>query len=274
MAKHNDALDVWVRPEHSHDGLLAWSAQRALLVEPLLVCEVRFRGLLHTIYGVPVPPRYLALLARLVGTARARKVAGDGAQVDMRTPTPVMAGIDPVDTFIAAARLGDSAARKSALRHLARRLGDPRVVALRRGLEKKAQAKDPTVATSALSALSVLRDKNAVPTIIEILETADAAVASAAHASLVTLSCEDLGRKAKRWSEWWAANANRPRVEWLLDGLAHKTPELRLLASNELYEVCGEYFGYHYDLPEPEREEARQRWIAWWQAEQASPGTR
>jgi hypothetical protein len=53
-------------------------------------------------------------------------------------------------------------------------------------------------------------------------------------------------------------------VEWLLEALAHRNPELRLLASTELYEISGEYFGYHYDLPERDREEARQRWIAWW----------
>jgi hypothetical protein len=274
VAKHSDAIDVWVRPEHNHDGLLAWSAKHALLVEPFLVCEARFRGLLHALYGIPVPPRYLALLARLVGTAGARRVAGDGARVDTRTPTPVMAGIDPVDTFIAAARLGDPTARKSALRHLSRRLRDPRVVELRHGLQKKAQAKDVTMATSAIQALTHLRDKNAVPAMIELLETTSAEVASTAHAALVTLTCEDLGRKPKRWTEWWAAMGSRPRIEWLLEGLAHKTPELRLLASNELYEVCGEYFGYHYDLPEPEREEARQRWIAWWQDQPENPAGR
>lgn len=271
VAKHNDALDVWVRPEHDHDALLAWSEKHALLVEPFLVCEVRFRGLLHVLYGLPVPPRYLALLARLVGTADARKVVGDSSRPDMPTPTPVMAGIDPVDTFIAAARLGDAAARKSALRHLSRRLGNPRVIELRCGLEKKTYDKNPTVATTALQALAHLRDKNAVPVIIELLEAADSKVADAAQATLVTLTCEDLGRKAKRWLEWWSAMGSRSRIEWLLEGLAHKTPELRLLASNELYEVCGEYFGYHYDLPERDREEARQRWITWWQNRDNSP---
>jgi len=267
VAKHKEALHVWVRPEHDHDGLLAWSAKHALLVEPFLVCEVRFRGLLHALYGIPVPPRYLALLAKMVGTAGARKVAGDGGRVDSRTPTPVVAGIDPVDIFVAAARLGDVAVRRSALRHLARRLGDPREVELRRSLEKKAGAKDPTVAISALQALGDLRDKNAVPVIIEQLESANPDVALAAYSALLTLTCEDLGRKPKRWLEWWSTMGSRPRVEWLLEGLAHKTPEVRLLASNELYEICGEYFGYHYDLPEPEREEARQRWIDWWQSQ-------
>lgn len=269
VARHEDALDVWVRPEHNHDGLLAWSAKRAILVEPFLVCEVRFRALLRALYDLPVPPRHLALLAKLVGTADARRALGDGSRPDLRTPTPVMAGVDPIDTFVTAARLGDARARRSALRHLSCRLGDPRVIELRRHFERKARDSDPTVATTALQALTHLRDKNAVPSIIDMLEVRDAglaAVAAAAQSALVTLTCEDLGKKAKRWQDWWQAMGDRPRIEWLLEGLAHRTPELRLLASNELYEVCGEYFGYHYDLPEREREEARQRWIAWWQS--------
>jgi hypothetical protein len=277
FARHKDAIDVWVRPEHDHDALLAWSEKHALLVEPFLVCEVRFRALLRTLYGLPVPPRYLALLAKLVGVADARKAVGESDPLEMRTPTPVVAGVDPIDTFVAAARLGDAAARKSALRHLACRLADPRVTELRRAFEKKAHDQDPTVATTALQALAQLRDKNAVPAIIELLDADNAPVAIAAQASLVTLTCEDLGRKSKRWLDWWAEMGSRSRVEWLLEGLAHKSPELRLLASTELYEVCGEYFGYHYDLPEREREEARQRWIAWWQnrepgAKEPGPG--
>jgi len=262
VAKHRDALDVWVRPEHDHDALVAWSAKHGILVEPFLVCEVRFRALLRTLYEVPIPPRYLGLLAKMVGTADARKVVGD--LPDMRTPTPVVVGVDPIDTFVAAARLGDARARKSALRHLTCRLGDSRVIDLRRNFEKKAHDKDPTVATTAVQALTHLRDKNAVPAIIELLDSRDEVVVEAAQVALVTLTCEDLGKKSKRWQDWWQSRGAQSRIEWLLEGLAHKTPELRLLASNELYEVCGEYFGYHYDLPEREREEARQRWIAWW----------
>jgi hypothetical protein len=102
--------------------------------------------------------------------------------------------------------------------------------------------------------------------IAEILETATPDMALAAHAALVALTCEDAGMKAKRWLDWWAKMGSLSRVEWLLEALAHRNPELRLQASSELYEISGEYFGYHYDLPERDREEARQRWIAWWQS--------
>jgi len=264
-AKQGDVLDMLVRPEHDHDALVAWAQERALLIEPALVCEARFRAHVCALYGAPLAPRYLSLLAKLIGTDKARAVAGDSAR-DMRTPTPVTAGVDPVETLLSAARLGDPAARRTALRRLSRRVHDPRVMAFRRGLEKKSAGGDPTVATGALRALAELRDKNAVPAIAELLEAADATIVEAAHAALVALTCEDVGMKAKRWMDWWSKMGSLSRVEWLLEALAHRTPELRLLASNELYEISGEYFGYHYDLPERDREEARLRWIAWWQS--------
>ena len=51
----------------------------------------------------------------------------------------------------------------------------------------------------------------------------------------------------------------------MLEGLAHKAPEVRLSASEELKRLTSEYFGYHFDLPKREREEARRKWIAWWE---------
>jgi hypothetical protein len=262
-AKQGDVLDVLVRPEHDHDALVAWAGQRSLLIEPALVSEVRFRAHVHALYGAPMAPRYLSLFAKLVGTAQARAAAGDSAR-DMRTPTPVMPGVDPVGTLLAAARLGDANARRTALRRLSRRVHDPRVIAFRHALEKKAEKGDATVVAGALRALAELRDKNAVPAIAEMLEAANPEIASAAHDALVALCCDDAGARSKRWLDWWAKMGGLSRVEWLLEALAHRNPELRLLASTELYEISGEYFGYHYDLPERDREEARQRWIAWW----------
>lgn len=272
-AKSGDVLDVLARPDHDHDAMVTWAGERALLVEPALVCEARFRGLVHALYGVPVPPRYLALLAKLAGTAHARAVAGDSAQPEMRTPTPVLGGVDPIETLLSAARLGDPVARKAALRRLTRRAQDGRVIAFRRTLEEKARQSDAKIAIGALGALAELRDKNAVPAVVEILDSANAEVSLAAHETLVTLTCDDVGMRSKRWLDWWSRMGHRSRAEWLLDGLAHRNPELRLLAANELHEISGEYFGYHYDLPERDREEARQRWIAWWQSKTRGQST-
>lgn len=272
-AKQGDVLDVLVRPEHDHDGMVAWAEERSVLVEPALVCEVRLRGLLHTLYDLPMAPRYLALLARLVGTASARSVVRDGAIPDPRTPTPVVMSLDRIETLLAAARLGDPPARRVALRRLSRHVQDPRVISFRHAMLKKAEQPDAAIAVSALASLAELRDKNAVPAIAELLEGKSQEVAVAAYGALITLTCEDLGPRTKRWMEWWDRMGGKPRVEWLLKGLAHRTPEIRLLASTDLHEISHEYFGYHHDLPERDREEARQRWIAWWQNKRSNQAT-
>ncbi|MBN2577303.1 MAG: hypothetical protein JXP73_22260 [Deltaproteobacteria bacterium] len=269
-ALQGDVLDVLVRPEHDHEAMVAWAQARSLLIEPALVCEARFRALLRTLYGLPMAPRYLALLARLVGAAEARVVVGAAALPEPRTPTPVAASVDRIDTLLAAARLGDLVARRAALRRLSRHVHDPRVLAFRHALVRKAEQADPAIAMSALEALAELRDKNAVPAVAELLDAENAQVATAAHETLVALTCDDVGHRSKRWMEWWTRMGGRPRVEWLLEGLAHRAPEIRLLAASELHEISHEYFGYHHDLPERDREEARQRWIAWWQRQTAA----
>jgi hypothetical protein len=268
-ARHDDVLDVLVKPEHDHDAMVAWAAEHALLVEPALVCEVRFRALLHAIYDLPLGPRYLVLLGRLAGTSGARAVVRDSPAADLRTPPPAATSADRVGTLLAAARLGEPVARRAALRRLTRHLQDPRVIAFRHALLKKAEHADPEIAMGALGALGELRDKNSVPSLVELLENPDAGVAGAAHGALVAITADDLGPRGRRWQEWWSRMGGRPRVEWLLEGLAHRDAEIRLLASSELHEITHEYFGYHHDLPERDREEARQRWIAWYRSQNA-----
>ena len=64
----------------------------------------------------------------------------------------------------------------------------------------------------------------------------------------------------ERWSHFRRKN----RIEWLLDGLAARDPDIRRSSAEDLRKATGEYFGYHHDLPKREREVARQRWNEWW----------
>jgi hypothetical protein len=132
-------------------------------------------------------------------------------------------------------------------------------------LQAKLSGPDPAVATAALAALAELRDPASLPAIIDRLESEDKQVALTARSTLLTLAGDDLGPKRRRWLDWWEKMQHRPRLEWLLEALAHRDPQIRLAASQELQEITGEYFGYHYDLPERDREEARRRWLEWWQ---------
>jgi len=100
-----------------------------------------------------------------------------------------------------------------------------------------------------LAALAELRDPASLPAIIDRLESEDKQVALTARSTLLTLAGDDLGPKRRRWLDWWEKMQHRPRLEWLLEALAHRDPQIRLAASQELQEITGEYFGYHYDLP-------------------------
>ncbi len=105
-------------------------------------------------------------------------------------------------------------------------------------------------------------DKAAIPDLIERLELVDNP--GAALEALVAITKQDLGPKPKRWASWWKRHQDDDRVDWLFEGLSHKTTEIRAASEQELRALTGEYFGYHFDLPRREREAARARWQSWW----------
>ena len=267
IGRREDALELAVHPETSHDALVGWAGARHLLVEPYLVAEARFRGLLGVVYQIPVPPRFVSLLAKLMGAAPARRwlALAQPSAIARAPAAPAAPAFDEVETLIESARSGSEPARRAAWHSLGRRLHDPRVAAYSHSLQAKLFLLDPAVATAALTALAELRDPSAVPAIIDWLESEDEQVGLTARTTLLALAGDDLGPKRKRWLDWWEKMRHRPRLEWLLDALSHRDPQIRLAASQELQEVTGEYFGYHYDLPERDREEARRRWLDWWQ---------
>jgi hypothetical protein len=266
IGRREDALELAVHPEAKHDALVAWADERRVLLKPYLVTEARFRGLLGVVYRIPVPPRFVSLLAKLMGAAPARRWLALAQPLPQAGRAPATAPtVDEVETLIETARLGDEAARRSAWRALGRSLHDPRAAAAARSLQAKLSSPDPAVVGAALVALAELRDPSSMPAIIERLESDDQQIALTARSTLLALAGDDLGPKRRRWLDWWEKMRRRPRLEWLMEALAHRDPEIRLAASQELQEITGEYFGYHYDLPERDREEARRRWLEWWQ---------
>ena len=93
----------------------------------------------------------------------------------------------------------------------------------------------------------------------------------AAHAALVAITKQDFGPKPKRWASWWKQHEDDERIDWLFEGLSHKTAEIRAAAEQELRALTGEYFGYAFDLPRDAREAARARWQAWWTERRSKP---
>jgi hypothetical protein len=124
---------------------------------------------------------------------------------------------------------------------------------------------EPSRARMAALAAGELRDIGSVPQLIDLVKHSARRVSMAAELALTQITRQDFAGNHRRWRGWWEKNQNRHRVEWLLDGLAHKSAEIRLAALDELKQLTHEYFGYHFDLPKREREEARKRWMTWWE---------
>jgi len=155
-----------------------------------------------------------------------------------------------------------SEARLAALRVLRTRLARPRVRALADKMLGELSGPSER-AVLAAGGLGELRDAKAVPALIDVLEGTPALARTAARA-LVEIAQQDFGLSRKKWLAWWESHKNADRVAWLLEGLSHRAPEIRFASSEELRLITGEYFGYHFDLPKREREEARERWQQWW----------
>jgi len=90
-------------------------------------------------------------------------------------------------------------------------------------------------------------------------------VRTAARA-LVEIAQQDFGQSRKKWLLWWEAHRKTERAQWLLEGLSQPLARDPLRVVRGAAPHHGEYFGYHFDLPKREREEARERWQAWWYA--------
>jgi HEAT repeat protein len=126
---------------------------------------------------------------------------------------------------------------------------------------------DPLRQQYSAEALGALRDAEGVPRLIELVKHDEAAVVLAARHALLEITKQDFGTSRWRWRSWWERHRGEPRVEWMLEGLGHGEAEVRESASEELRTLSADSFGYHFDLPKREREEARKRWVDWWRAQ-------
>ena len=119
---------------------------------------------------------------------------------------------------------------------------------------------------SLIEALAELRAPLVIPTLIRLLEDGSPDIVRSAHWALGVIARQDFGTKAALWEEWWLANSNRHRIEWLIDSLMHENQDLRRAAGDELKSLTKEYFGYYDDLPKKERQRAQDRYQEWWES--------
>jgi len=292
LGMRGQALELALRPGADGDQVAAWARERAMEIVPVVVPQVRLQQLHRQLYGDQMPPRLVALLGRLIGAEQAReRLMERGPATAMRSP-PVETGPArrtgrpegaprsaplptpaPLPTHAPAPGPVTAAPISAAIAESA----EPLEIEIVEGepvpppgppaeelIAALIAASDPLDLVRAIRALGLHKAERAVPLLIERLAHTDRTVASAAHAALVSITGQDRGLRVRGWRSWWSKAGDRDRVEWLLEALASSSAELRLCASDELRALTGMYFGYHFDLPARDREEARRRWADWW----------
>ena len=105
---------------------------------------------------------------------------------------------------------------------------------------------------------------DAIPELLLLLGDLSLGLQEAAHKALQEIARADLGLDAWKWQKWYERNGNRPRVEWLLEGLLSDHRTIRAGALQELRRLTHQNYGYMVDAPPAERRSAHERWMRWW----------
>jgi hypothetical protein len=91
--------------------------------------------------------------------------------------------------------------------------------------------------------LALFGDPRALVPLIDLLGDPDRSIARAAHEALRTLTCHDLGTMRSAWQRWAEKSQIRSRIDWLIEALADRRPELREGALTVLTRITGHSFG-------------------------------
>jgi len=208
-----------------------------------IVPEVRLAAVRQAVFDRPMPPRLLRLFARVAGAEPVRRGQTSHVKpvkVDEKRGVEVLPRRAPAGEAKAGEKLAETK--------------PPEV--------KPAEAKPAAAGAPAAPAASPAPVSKAE--IVKLIGRLYSKDAEHAREELMLITKQDFGTRARRWEAWWAKHQDDDRVEWLFEGLAHKEPRIRAASEEELRKLTGQYFGYHFDLPRREREQARARWQKWW----------
>ena len=224
----NGALQLLCGEPLARAELDAASERLGVPFQLYIVPEVRLAAVRQAIFDRPMPPRLLRLFARVAGAEPVRRWQ--------------TSHIKPVKVD-----------EKRGVEVLPRRTAPPAEAAKAAPAEAAAKA-EPAKKLSPVNKAEVAK-------LIGRLYSNEA---DKAREELMAITKQDFGTRPRRWEAWWEKHKDDDRIEWLFEGLAHKEPRIRASSEEELRKLTGEYFGYHYDLPRRERDQARARWQKWW----------
>jgi hypothetical protein len=255
----------------SADALVAIGERAAAALVARLPGPLRLDR--HTLRGAPPPlgehGPLLAVLERMGQTAHDPLLQrlGDASLEVRYYATMALGAFATTDVVMPlGTRLydPDAGVRRAAVEALKDFPDSPELLALVEQLRAELPGPDLARQRYATEALGVLKDVTAVPRLIELVKHADQTLVDAARKALVEITKQDFGTSRWRWRSWWERHRDEPRVEWMLEGLGHAEAEVRLSAQEELRGLSNdEYFGYTFDGPKREREDARKKWTDW-----------
>jgi hypothetical protein len=219
----------------------AASERLGVKLQLYIVPEVRLAAVRQAIFDRPMPPRLLRLFARIAGAEPVRRWQTSHVKpvkVDEKRGVEVLPRRSPAAATPKPSEAAAAPAPAPVLPPLA----------------------PPAAAPPGPGTIAPV-NKAEVAKLIGRLYSSEA---DKARDELIAITKQDFGTKARRWEAWWEKHKDEDRAAWLFEGLVHKEPRVRASSEDELRKVTGEYFGYHYDLPRREREQARARWQKWW----------
>jgi hypothetical protein len=132
-------------------------------------------------------------------------------------------------------------------------------------LRAKLKSDQPTQQAISAALLGNFKDRDALALLAPLVKSTDKMAARAAAESLSFITKQDFGTSERKWIKWWKAHKGERRIQWLINGLSSKNRDIRYSSVQELNQITGEHFGYHYDSSKEEREQALQRWDQWWE---------
>src|SRR5690606_15178273 len=89
------------------------------------------------------------------------------------------------------------------------------------------RSENQTRPAHAARAVGTLRDVDASPALINMLEHPERRIRDIGLEALCSVTGQQCGGRSARWRTWWAANADRHRVEWIIETLSHKEAAVR-----------------------------------------------
>ena len=126
------------------------------------------------------------------------------------------------------------------------------------------RSENQTRQVHAARAVGTLRDVDAVPDLINMLEHPEKRIRDIGLEALCSVTGQQFGGRAARWRTWWGANADRHRIEWIIETLSHKEPAVRRWASGELRRITGQPFALPVDGSKRDRDMVVRQWTDWW----------